>query len=157
MTYDPSGVAGYGRDVAVAADAVSDLIEANRDASHAFRMMAEILEGSPLVSELRNRAETRDGFASRLAVLMARYGHGAELPEGGTSRGTRYGWRMHIAAALQKDDQKAVLGVAAKGNEAMQREYDKTLNEKLPDDLRLVIISQLKEIEETADWIQSHL
>lgn len=157
MTYDPSGLAGHGKDIEEAADAVGGLIESNRDASHALRMMAEILEGSPIVPELKEKAETRDGFASKLAVHMARYGQVGEIPEGGSFRGTRYGWKLNIAAALKKDDQAAVLEVAAKGNEAMQKEYDKALDEKLPDDVRWVIIAQLKEIEATADWIQSHL
>jgi uncharacterized protein (TIGR02284 family) len=162
MTYDPSGQTARGqaaRGFAIedAADAVAGLIEANRDASHALRMMVEILEDSPIAPELKDRAETRDGFASKLAVLMARYHQAAEIPEGGSFKGTRYGWRLHIAAALKKDDQAAVLEVAAKGNKAMQKEYDKALDKQLPDDVRNVIISQLKEIEATADWIQSQL
>ncbi len=161
MTYqypaDSTGQAARGQDIQDAADAVADLIEANRDAAHALRMMVEILEGSPIVAELKTRAETRDGFASKLAVLMARYGQAGEIPEGGTGRGTRYAWRMNIAAALKKDDQAAVLEVAAKGNEAMQKEYDKALDERLPDDVRRVLISQLKEIESTGEWIQEHL
>lgn len=157
MTYDPSSQAGRGRDIQTAADAVAGLIEANRDASHALRMMVEILEDSPIAPELKDRAETRDGFASKLAVLLARYHQAGEIPEGGSFTGTRFGWRLHIAAALKKDDHAAVLGVAAKGNEAMQKEYDKALDERLPDDVRRVIIAQLNEIEATADWIQSQL
>lgn len=161
MTYqypaDSTGDAAHGQDIQDAADAVGGLIEANRDASHALRMMVEILEGSPLVAELKARAETRDEFASKLAVLMGRYRQVDEIPDGGSFRGTRYGWRMNIAAALKKDDQAAVLEVAAKGNEAMQKEYDKALDERLPDPVRRVLITQLDEIEATAEWIQAQL
>lgn len=157
MTYNPTGQAERGWNIEDAADAVGGLIESNRDASHALRMMVEILEDMPIVPELKERAETRDGFASKLAVLMGRYGQAGEIPDGGSFTGTRYGWRLHIAAAMKKDDQTAVLEVAAKGNEAMQKEYDKALDRQLPDDVRRVIISQLKEIEATAEWIQSKL
>ncbi|MCP4308424.1 MAG: DUF2383 domain-containing protein [bacterium] len=157
MTYDPTGQAERGLDIEEAVDAVGGLIESNRDASHALRMMVEILEDSPIVPELKERAETRDGFASKLAVLMGRYGQAGEIPDGGSFTGTRYGWRLHIAAALKKDDQKAVLEVAAKGNEEMQKQYDQALDRALPDDVRRVVIAQLNEIEATAEWIQSNL
>jgi len=157
MTYDPTGQASRGLDISDAIDAVAGLVEANRDASHGIRMMVEILEDLPIASELREKAEIRDGFASKLAVLMARYGQGENIPESGSFKGRRFGWRLQIAAALRKDDRTALLGIAAKGNEEMQKDYDKALDAQLPDDVRKVIVAQLREIEATGDWIQSKL
>ncbi len=157
MTYDPAGVAREGFEIEDAVNTVAGLIEANRDASHGIRMMAEILEDLPIAAELREKAEVRDGFASKLAVLMARYGKGADIPEGTSFKGTRFGWRLHIAAALRKDDRTAVLEVAANGNEGMQKDYRKALDASLPDDVRKVIVAQLREVEATGEWIQSKL
>ncbi len=157
MIYDPSGQVGRGRDVEAAIDTVAGLIEANRDASHGIRMMVEILEDLPIASELREKAEIRDGFAAKLAVLMARYGAGEDIPEGGSFKGTRFGWRLQVTAALRKNDRTAVLEVAAKGNKVMQKEYERALGAKLPDDVRKVMVAQLWEIEATGQWIKSKL
>ncbi len=157
MTFDPSGQAQRGLDIMAAIDKVAGIIEANRDASHGLRMMVEILEDLPIASELREKAEIRDGFASKLAVLMARYGAGEDIPEGGSFKGRRFGWRLQVAAALRKDDRTAVLEVAAKGNEVMQKDYDRALRAQLPDDVRKVLVAQLREIEATGNWVQSKL
>ena len=154
MTHE--GIGGQfheGFQIAGAVGAVANLIEANRDASHGLRMMAEILEDLPIAAELREKAEMRDGFASKLAVLMAKYGKADEIPEGISFKGTRFGWRLQIASALQKDDRAAVLRVAARGNEDMQKEYGKALDAGLPDDVRNVVLRQLREIKATGEWV----
>jgi hypothetical protein len=48
-------------------------------------------------------------------------------------------------------------GVKSAWRNADSTTYDKALDNQLPDDVRRVIIAQLKEIEATADWIQSQL
>lgn len=146
---------GYQMDDAI--HAVAGLVEANRDASHGLRMMAEILEDLPIAQELLEKAEVRDRFASKLAVLMAKYGASGDIPEGGSFKGTRFGWRLKVSAAVHKDDRHAVLEIAADGNKAMQGDYDEALDEALPDDVRRVVVTQLGEIKETGDWIQEKL
>jgi uncharacterized protein (TIGR02284 family) len=157
MTIDPTDNVGRGLDIIDAVDAVAGLVEANRDASHGLRMMVEILEDLPIAAELREKAEIRDGFASKLAVLMARYGAGADIPEGTSFKGKRFGWRMQVGAALRGDNRTAVLRIADKGNKEMRKEYDRALDVQLPDDVRKVIVAQLREIEETGEWVRSNL
>ena len=157
MTYDSAGNPWAGLDIEDAVNAVAGLIESNLDASHGIRMMVEILEDLPIAAELREKAEIRDGFASKLAVLMARYGKGTDIPEGKTFKGTRFGWRLQVAAALSKDDRTAVLETAVKGNAEMRSDYEGALNAELPDDVRKVIVGQLREIEETGEWLQTKL
>ncbi len=157
MTYDPNRQAALGQEIMDSIEVVAGLIEANRDASHGIRMMAEILEDLPISSELREKAEIRDGFASKLAVMMSKYGVAEDIPEGGSFKGKRFGWRLHIATSLKKDDRTAVLKVAAKGNEEMQKDYREALDVQLPDDVRRIIVNQLREIEATGDWIQAKL
>ena len=157
MTYGPESMAWRGLDVEDAVNAVAGLIESNLDASHGIRMMVEILEDLPIAAELREKAEIRDGFASKLAVLMARYGKGTDIPEGKTFKGTRFGWRLQIAASLTKDDRTAVLETAVKGNQEMRSDYEKALNADLPDDVRKVIVAQLREVDATGEWLAAKL
>ena len=157
MSSDPEQHAWFweGLDKKHVTEAVAGLIESNRDASHGLRMMAEILEDLPIAPKLIAKAEIRDGFASKLAVLMARYGAGDEIPEGGTFRGKRFLWRMQIATALRSDDRAAVLDIASKGNADMQEDYSKALDEGLPDDVRKVVLQQSREIRQTGEWLES--
>lgn len=143
-----------GLDIEETVDAVADLVALNLDAGMALRMTAEMLEEYPIAPELEERAGERDRYASQLAMLMARYGSGEDIPTSGTFAGKRFKWRTRIAAALAKDERQKVLEHAVDGSRSAEDVYKHALDTKaLPADVRKVVVNQLRGTEELTRWL----
>jgi hypothetical protein len=107
------------------------LLDVCQDAALGARLAAEIFDyDDDLATYFKEVAVERDGFATRLAILLARKGYGDEIDGSGTFRGRLFHWRLQLAKRMQvgyRDlvDRRANLHIIRMGSNQVLKAYDK--------------------------------
>ena len=132
------------------------LIQTLEDGKEGFAKGAEKLAGdgsAELAETFRTLSTQRAQFSAELEALAADYGD--DIDESGTVAGALHrGW-MTLKDALTGNDPRAVLDVAAQGEDHAVKEFKKALDGDLSADLRSVVARQAAEVQEAHDRVRA--
>lgn len=131
------------------------LLDVCQDAALGARLAAEIFShNDDLASFFEEIAAERDGFATRLAILLAHEGHDDETGSGGTFRGKLFHWRLQLGKRIpmgyrEIDDRRANLRIIAMGSNQVLKDYEKAEGRRLCPGAREEVHRQAERIRAT--------
>lgn len=135
---------------------LEDLIETLEDGKKGFGNTAEKLTESgraDLASRMTELSSQRGDFAVELANLATK--HGIQIDEDGSLGGAMHrGW-MNLKEALASDESHAVLAAAEAGEDHAVSEYEKALDEELPEDVLAVVSRQASAVKAAHDEVRA--
>ena len=132
---------------------LNHLIETCKDAERGFRHVAEHVTDPAVKSLFLDIASQRARFAADLLPHAQRLG-GAREGEGTTAGALHRTW-MDLRYAISRDDQKAVVHEAERGEHFSLGVYKDALEGLLPPTVRDVVESQYVEVQKTGDRLRS--
>ena len=125
---------------------LNGLIETCRDGAEGFRTAAEGVKSAELRELFHAYARQRAGFAGELQDEVRRLG--GEPEQTGSLVATLHrGW-MGLRAALEGDDDRAVVGECERGEAVALETYRSALNIDLPANVRAMVERQFAEVKE---------
>jgi uncharacterized protein (TIGR02284 family) len=130
---------------------LNTLIETCRDGQEGFRTAAEGVKGSELRELFQRYALQRAGFAGELQDEVRRLGSDPER-SGSLVASLHRGW-MGLRAALEGDDDRAVLGECERGEGVALETYRAALGTDMPASVRSMVERQFAEIKEAHNLI----
>ncbi|MDX2344840.1 MAG: hypothetical protein QNL12_14485 [Acidimicrobiia bacterium] len=107
------------------------LLDVCQDAALGARLSAELFaDDNELATFFNQVAAERDGFATRLAILLSRKGYEDDIDSTGTFRGKLFHWRLHLAKSIESlhrnvDDRRADLQIISQGSDQVLKAYEK--------------------------------
>ncbi len=135
------------------------LLDVCQDAALGARLAAEIFaHNAELASLFEDVASERDGFATRLAVLLSREGYGQEIDDTGTFRGKLFHWRLRLAERIrigyrEIDDRRVNLGIVRAGSNWVLHAYEQAEGRDLSAEAAEEVHRQAERIRATNDQI----
>ncbi len=132
---------------------LNDLIQTCKDGDEGFRQAADGVANSQLRSVFLEYAKQRTKFASELQMQVSHLG-GTPEKSGSVGGALHRGW-MNIKSAVSGKDEGAIVAEVERGEDAALDAYQKALEKDIPGDLRDVIESQYKQIQEAHNRIRS--
>lgn len=135
---------------------VESLMATLQDGRKGFRRAAEQLQDDghgELATEMEELSQQRERLIRELRTETRV--HAAFEEDSGSAAGALHrGW-MTLKDALTGDDPHAILAAAERGEDHAKGEYQKALEEHLPDDLREIVVRQAAEIETAHDRVKA--
>jgi uncharacterized protein (TIGR02284 family) len=125
---------------------LNGLIETCRDGQEGFRTAAEGVRGAELRELFHSYARQRAGFAGELQDEVRRLGGDPERT-GSLAATLHRGW-MGLRAALEGDDDRAVLGECERGESIALEAYRSALGTDMPANVRATVERQFAEVKE---------
>ena len=122
------------------------LIETCRDGQEGFQAAAEGVRGAELKELFYGYSRVRASFAGGLQDEVRRLG-GEPESTGSLVASLHRGW-MGLRAALEGDDDAAVLGECERGEEVAMSAYRSALGRDMPANVRALVERQFAEIKE---------
>ena len=132
---------------------LNHLIETCKDAERGFRHVAEHATNPAVKSLFLDIASQRARFAADLLPHAQRLG-GAREAEGTTAGALHRTW-IDLRYAISRDDQKAVVHEAERGEHFSLGVYKDALEGMLPPTVRDVVESQYVEVQKTGDRLRA--
>lgn len=137
-------------------DIVENLMVALQDGRKGFHQAAQQLRDDghdELADEFEELSQQRERLIQELRSETRVH---AAFDEGSGSAGgaLHRGW-IALKDAMTGDDPHAILAAAERGEDHAKREYEKAMQEGLPDDLRDVVVRQAAEIEAAHDRVKA--
>ena len=127
------------------------LIETCRDGREGFRTAAEGVRSAELRGQFQAFARQREGFAGELQGEVRRLG--GEPEQTGSLVATLHrGW-MGLRAALEGDDDRAVVSECERGEDVALETYRAALGADLPASVRAMVERQFAEVKEAHNLI----
>ncbi len=127
------------------------LIETCRDGREGFRTAAEGVRSVELRELFQTYARQREGFVSELQDEVRRLG--GEPEQTGSLVATLHrGW-MGLRAALEGDDDRAVVSECERGEEVALDTYRSTLGTDMPVSVRAMVERQFAEVKEAHNHV----
>lgn len=130
---------------------LNDLIETCRDGQEGFRTAAEGVRGAELRELFHAYARQRAGFTSELQDEVRRLG-GEPERTGSLVATLHRGW-MGLRAALEGNDDRAVVGECVRGEEVALETYRAALGTDMHASVRAMVERQFAEIKEAHNLI----
>ena len=131
---------------------LNDLVETSKDGEKGFRAAAEDTKNAELRAVFLKRADDCGRGAADLQQLVTRFGGTPE--EGGSVAGAVHrGW-VNLKAAVSGRTDLAILEECERGEDVAKARYAKALEEKLPEDIRLVVQRQYDGVMRNHDQIR---
>jgi uncharacterized protein (TIGR02284 family) len=131
---------------------LNHLIETCKDAERGFRHVAEYAT-DPAKSLFLDIASQRARFAAELLPHAQRLGGAREAD--GTAAGALHRTWIDLRYAISREDQKAVVHEAERGEHFSLGVYKDALEGMLPPTVRDVVESQYAEVQKTGDRLRS--
>ncbi len=125
---------------------LNSLIETCRDGQEGFRTAAEGVRGAELRELFHNYARQRADFAGELQDEVRRLGGDPEQT-GSLVASLHRGW-MGLRAALEGEDDRAVVGECERGEDVALATYRTALDRDMPASVRAMVERQFAEIKE---------
>ncbi len=132
---------------------LNHLIETCKDAERGFRHVAEHATHPAVKSLFLDIASQRARFAADLLPHAQRLG-GAREAEGTTAGALHRTW-IDLRHAVSRDDQKAVVQEAERGEHFSLGVYKEALEGMLPPTVRDLVESQYAEVQKTGDRLRA--
>ena len=130
---------------------LNNLIETCRDGQEGFRTAAEGVTNPELKELFQRYSRQRASFAGELRDEVRRMG--GEAAEGGSVTGAFHrGW-MGLRAALEGDDDRAVVSECERGESVALETYRAALGTDMPAGVRAIVERQFAEIKEAHNLI----
>ena len=130
---------------------LNSLIETCRDGQEGFRTAAEGVRDAELRELFRGYAGQRAGFAGELQDEVRRLG-GDPAQTGSLVATLHRGW-MGLRAALEGDDDRAVVSECERGEDVALETYRSALGRDLPASVRAMVERQFAEIKEAHNLV----
>lgn len=130
---------------------LNSLIETCRDGREGFRTAAEGVRSAELRELFHKYAHQREGFASELQDEVQRLGGNPEQT-GSLVATLHRGW-MGLRAALEGDDERAVVSECERGEGVALETYRAALGADMPAGVRAMVERQFAEIKEAHNLI----
>ena len=130
---------------------LNGLIETCRDGQEGFRTAAEGVKSAELRELFQTYAHQRAGFAGELQDEVRRLG-GDPAQTGSLVATLHRGW-MGLRAALEGDDDRAVVSECERGEDVALGAYRSALGRDLPASVRAMVERQFAEIKEAHNLI----
>lgn len=130
---------------------LNSLIETCRDGREGFRTAAEGVQSAELRELFHNYARQREGFVSELQDEVRRLGGDPEQT-GSLVATLHRGW-MGLRAALEGEDDRAVVSECERGESVALETYRAALGADMPAGVRAMIERQFAEIKEAYNLI----
>jgi len=131
---------------------LNDLVETSKDGEQGFRTAAKDTKDAELREVFLKRAENCAKGAADLQQLISRLG-GDPQERGSIAGAVHRGWVNLKAAATGRSD-LAILEECERGEDVAKARYRKALEEKLPDDVRLIVQQQYDGVQRNHDQIR---
>jgi uncharacterized protein (TIGR02284 family) len=125
---------------------LNELIETCRDGQEGFKTAAEGVKSAELRELFHSYARQRAGFAGELQDDVRRLGGDPERT-GSLVASLHRGW-MGLRAALEGDDDRAVIGECERGEGVALAAYRAALGSDMPADVRATVERQFAEVKE---------
>lgn len=125
---------------------LNELIETCRDGQEGFRTAAEGVKSAELRELFHAYARQRAGFTSELQDEVRRLG-GEPERTGSLVASLHRGW-MGLRAALEGNDDRAIVGECERGESVALEAYRSALDRDLPANVRATIERQFAEVKE---------
>jgi uncharacterized protein (TIGR02284 family) len=132
---------------------LNHLIETCKDAERGFRHVAEHATNPAVKSLFLDIASQRARFAADLLPHAQRLGGAGEAE--GTAAGALHRTWIDLRHAISRDDQKAVVREAERGEHFSLGVYKEALDNMLPPTARDVVESQYAEVQKTGDRLRA--
>ena len=132
---------------------LNHLIETCKDAERGFRHVAAHATNPTVKSLFLDIASQRARFAADLLPHAQRLGGAREAD--GTAAGALHRTWIDLRYAISRDDQKAVVHEAERGEHFSLGVYRDALEGMLPPTVRDVVESQYVEVQKTGDRLRS--
>src|SRR6266702_5520309 len=134
-------------------DVVQSLIEALRDSQSGHRFAAEHAKSRELKTLFNEVSLKRGQFAGELESEVVRLGEHDPKREG-TTKGSLHRTWFELKSKLGAGDDGGVLNWVEQGEDYIKKQYQETLQVKLPSDLVEVIDRQSQEVISTHDRVR---
>lgn len=125
---------------------LNGLIETCRDSQEGFRVAAEGVRGAELRELCHDYARQRASFVGELQDEVRRLG-GEPARTGSLVGSLHRGW-MGLRAALEGDDDRAVVSECERGEEVALANYRSALDTDMPANVRALVERQFAEVKE---------
>ena len=130
---------------------LNSLIETCRDGREGFRTAAEGVRGAELRELFHNYARQRGSFVGEVQDEVRRLG-GAPEQTGSLVATLHRGW-MGLRAALEGDDDRAIVSECERGESVALETYRSALGTDMPADVRAMVERQFAEIKEAHNLV----
>ena len=131
---------------------LNELVETSKDGEKGFRTAAEDTKNAELKAVFMRRAQDCATGAADLQQLVVRLGGNAK--DGGSVAGAVHrGW-VNLKAAVSSRDDLAILEECERGEDVAKAKYRKALEERLPEDIRVVVQRQYDGVMRNHDQIR---
>jgi uncharacterized protein (TIGR02284 family) len=130
---------------------LNNLIETCRDGQEGFRTAAEGVKGAELRELFHDYARQRANFAGELQDEVRRLG-GEPEGSGSLVATLHRGW-MGLRAALEGNDDRAVVSECERGEALALATYRSALNTDMPASVRAMVERQFAEVKEAHNLI----
>jgi len=132
---------------------LNGLIETCKDSDEGFRTSAEKLKDQEIRTLFLTYSRQRATFAAELQTEVSRIG-GEPATSGSTVGALHRGW-IGLKSAVTGADDHAILEEAERGEDVAVKAYRDALAKDLPSDLRTVIETQYREVQQTHNTVRS--
>ncbi|MFL6256693.1 MAG: ferritin-like domain-containing protein [Pyrinomonadaceae bacterium] len=130
---------------------LNNLIETCRDGQEGFRAAAEGVRSAELRELFQGYALQRASFAGELQDEVRRFGGDPER-SGSIVASLHRGW-MGLRAALEGDDDRAIVSECERGEDVALGTYRSALGTDMPANVRAMIERQFSEVKEAHNLI----
>jgi uncharacterized protein (TIGR02284 family) len=132
---------------------LNNLIETCKDGQEGFKTAAEGIKDNQLRTLFLNYSQERAQICQDLSQLVQRLG-GTPEKTGHVGAALHRGW-MNIKQAVTGNDPKAVIDEAERGEDVAVQNFQKALQENLPQDVRTVIEREFILVKQAHDRISA--
>ncbi len=132
---------------------LNSLIETCRDGQEGFRAAAEGVKSAELRELFRRYSEQRAGFAGELQDEVRRLG-GEPEQTGSLVASLHRGW-MGLRAALEGDDDHAIVSECERGEDVALETYRAALGTDMPASARSMVERQFAEVKEAHERVRA--
>ena len=134
---------------------LNTLIQTNLDGKTGYEEAAQNVDDPVVTNAFEQYSDMRNRFARELSDILENMG--GTPPTGGTILGAVHrGW-INLKSIFTESGEQAMLEECVRGEDMAITDYEETLRLELPDDVRMIIENQLKEIRAVKDHIESML
>ena len=134
---------------------LNTLIQTNLDGKAGYEEAAQNVADPVVTNAFEQYSDMRNRFARELSDILENMG-ATPSTDGSIMGAVHRGW-INIKSIFAESGEQAMLEECVRGEDAAITDYEETLRLELPNDMRMTIENQLKEIRAVKDHIESML